>query len=97
MVDDGTDKLSDYLDCYWTHFHSMYPVIHRPTFDACVPAPFLAAAMVAIGAQFSKRPHSMSYSTLMFEACMKLLPTVSLQPPFSSGCGCALLVGRSLT
>jgi len=79
MVEGDTGKLNDYLDCYWRHFHPLFPVIHRPTFLGSTPPPLLAAAMIAIGAQFSTRPHSKSYSTFMHEACMKLLSTVG--PP----------------
>ncbi len=76
MVEASVGKLEDYLDCYWQHFHPLFPIIHRPTFFVKTPPPLLAAAMVAIGAQFSTRPHSKSYSTFMHEACMRLLPTV---------------------
>ncbi len=81
------EKLKDYLDCYWLHFHPVFPIIHRPTFLRTVPPPLMAAAMISIGAQFSTQPHSKSYSTLMHEACLRLLPTVSTsfgcQPPFT--------------
>ncbi len=79
VVESDVGKLNDYLDCYWQHFHPLFPVIHRPTFLASTPPPLLAAAIIAIGAQFSSRPHSKSYSTFMHEACIKLLSTVS--PP----------------
>lgn len=81
VVESDMGKLNDYLDCYWQHFHPLFPVIHRPTFLASTPPPLLAAAMIAIGAQFSTRPHSKSYSTFMHEACMRLLSTVS--PPLA--------------
>lgn len=83
VVEGDMGKLNDYLDCYWQHFHPLFPVVHRPTFLASTPPPLLAAAMVAIGAQFSTRPHSKSYSTFMHEACINLLSTVSrpLPPP----------------
>ena len=83
MVDGDAGNLNDYLDSYWQHFHPLFPIVHRPTFLAGTPAPLLAAAMIAIGAQFSTRPHSKSYSTFMHEACMKLLSTVG--SPLSHG------------
>ncbi|KAI9881482.1 MAG: hypothetical protein M1830_000045 [Pleopsidium flavum] len=75
MVGTSAGSLEDYLDCYWQHFHPLFPIIHRPTLFIKTPPPLLAAAMVAIGAQFSTRPGSNSYSTFMHEACIKLLST----------------------
>ena len=77
MVVGDVRNISEYLNCYWQHFDPLWPIVHRSTFLASTPAPLLAAVMVAIGAQFSSRPLSKGYSTSMYEACMKLLSTVS--------------------
>ncbi|EED17685.1 C2H2 finger domain protein, putative [Talaromyces stipitatus ATCC 10500] len=76
--DDGmeiidTVKWQDCFECYWEHFHPLFPIVHRPTFFTTKPSPLLSGAMVAIGSQFDTRPNAKEYSLALLEACNKLL------------------------
>ncbi|OKL64095.1 hypothetical protein UA08_00621 [Talaromyces atroroseus] len=68
-----TVKWQDCLECYWQHFHPLFPIVHRPTFFATKPSPLMAGAMVAIGSQYDTRPNAKEYSLVLLEACLKLL------------------------
>jgi Fungal specific transcription factor domain len=68
-----TVKWQDCLECYWQHFHPLFPIVHRPTFFATKPSPLMAGAMVAIGSQYDTRPNAKEYSLALLEACWKLL------------------------
>ncbi|KAH8701887.1 putative C2H2 finger domain protein [Talaromyces proteolyticus] len=68
-----TVKWQDCFECYWQHFHPLFPIVHRPTFLATRPSPLMAGAMVAIGSQYDTRPNSKEYSLALLEACLKLL------------------------
>lgn len=68
-----TVKWQDCFECYWQHFHPLFPIVHRPTFFATKPSPLLAGAMVAIGSQYDTRPNAKEYSLALLEACLKLL------------------------
>lgn len=71
-------KWGDYLDCYWRHFHPLFPILHHPTIVSLPPPPALAVLMVIIGAQFSDLPASKTHSICMYDAYFKLFLTVSL-------------------
>lgn len=79
IVDTVTWK--DCFECYWQHFHPLFPIVHRPTFFATKPSPLMAGAMVAIGSQYDTRQNAKEYSLALLEACQKLLSKV--------GCGCS--------
>jgi hypothetical protein len=68
-----TSKWQDCFECYWQHFHPLFPIVHRPTFFATKPSPLMAGAMVAIGSQYDTRPNAKEYSLALLEACLKLL------------------------
>ncbi|KAL1966775.1 hypothetical protein VTN77DRAFT_3972 [Rasamsonia byssochlamydoides] len=68
-----TVKWQDCFECYWQHFHPLFPIVHRPTFFVTKPSPLLAGAMVAIGSQYDTRPNAKEYSLSLLEACLKLL------------------------
>jgi hypothetical protein len=68
-----TVKWQDCFECYWQHFHPLFPIVHRPTFFATKPSPLMAGAMVAIGSQYDTRPNAKEYSLALLEACLKLL------------------------
>ncbi|KAL1852692.1 hypothetical protein Plec18170_005827 [Paecilomyces lecythidis] len=68
-----TMKWQDCFECYWRHFHPLFPIVHRPTFFATKPSPLLAGAMVAIGSQYDTRHNAKEYSLALLEACLKLL------------------------
>ncbi len=69
-------KWGDYLDCYWRHFHPLFPIVHYPTTLSSPPPPGLAVLMIIIGAQFSTFPASKRHSTLMYDASVTLFSTV---------------------
>jgi hypothetical protein len=71
-----TAKWQDCFECYWQHFHPLFPIVHRPTFFATKPSPLMAGAMVAIGSQYDTRPNAKEYSLALLEACLKLLSKV---------------------
>lgn len=79
--DDGMEimdtlKWQDCFECYWQHFHPIFPIVHRPSFFATKPSPLLAGAIVAIGSQYDSRPNAKEYSLALLEACLKLLSKV---------------------
>lgn len=79
--DDGMEimdtlKWQDCFECYWQHFHPLFPLVHRPSFFATKPSPLLAGAIVAIGSQYDRRPNAKEYSLALLEACLKLLSKV---------------------
>ncbi|MCJ1382118.1 hypothetical protein MMC17_005230 [Xylographa soralifera] len=63
-LDDGI--LSHYLDCYWKHFHPQFPIVHRPSPLIIETRTVLNTILLAIGAQFSNRPHAKSHSMSWF-------------------------------
>ncbi|KAI9813254.1 MAG: hypothetical protein M1827_004196 [Pycnora praestabilis] len=65
------ERIHHCLECYWEHFHPVFPVIHQSTFADENSSPLLAAMMVAIGAQFSKTQHAKSYSFSMYQSCVR--------------------------
>ncbi|KAL8818218.1 MAG: hypothetical protein Q9223_003105 [Gallowayella weberi] len=62
-----------YLDCYWEHFHPLFPIVHFPSFMSTIPQPVLAASMVVIGAQYSPRPDAKQYSASLRAGCAALM------------------------
>lgn len=70
-------RWGDYLDCYWEHFHPLFPILHHATMISIAPPPALAVLMVIIGAQFSKYPASKIHSISMYDSCVGLFATVS--------------------
>ena len=63
-LDDGI--LSHYLDCYWKHFHPQFPIVHGLSPVIADRHAVLNTILLAIGAQFSSRPHAKSHSTSWF-------------------------------
>lgn len=72
-------KWADYLDCYWRHFHPLFPILHYATIVSFAPPPALAVLMLIIGAQFSALPASKTHSIGLYDSYVKLFSTVS--PP----------------
>ncbi|EEP82046.1 predicted protein [Uncinocarpus reesii 1704] len=66
-------KWQDCFECYWQHFHPLFPIVHRASFFTTKPSPLMAGAMVAIGSQYDRRPNSKEYSLALLEACQKIL------------------------
>ncbi|KAL8668083.1 MAG: hypothetical protein Q9202_000061 [Teloschistes flavicans] len=69
-------RTQHYLDCYWQHFHSLFPIVHIPSFMSAVPDPLLAASMVVVGAQFSPRPDAKQYSATLYATCLAMMSDV---------------------
>jgi len=74
-----------YLDCYWTSFHPLFPVMHLPTFSEKEAGPLLTSAMAAIGAQYSREHSAGTTSRAIHEDCVRLLENVS-NSPFDTSC-----------
>ncbi|KAL8633668.1 hypothetical protein Q9189_000616 [Teloschistes chrysophthalmus] len=66
-------RTKHYLDCYWQHFHPLFPIVHVPSFLSTVPDPLLAASMVVVGAQFSPRPDAKQYSATLYATCLTMM------------------------
>lgn len=74
----ANSKWGDYLDCYWRHFHPLFPILHYTSTLTNPPPPALAVLMIIIGAQFSTLPASKNHSMGMYDSYVKLFSTVSL-------------------
>ncbi|MCJ1391929.1 hypothetical protein MMC18_004796 [Xylographa bjoerkii] len=73
-LDDGI--LSHYLDCYWKYFHPQFPIVHRPSPPITESHSSLNVILLAIGAQFSNRPHAKSHSMSWFLFASRSCATV---------------------
>ena len=73
-LDDGI--LSHYLDCYWKHFYPHFPIVHRPSPLITESRTVLNTILLAIGAQFSSRPHAKSHSMSWFLFASRSCATV---------------------
>lgn len=56
------------LDTYWKMWYPNWPVIHKPTFDACRAPPTLVAAMALIGACHSSEVNYQRIARLWFNS-----------------------------
>ncbi|MCJ1287084.1 hypothetical protein MMC26_006432 [Xylographa opegraphella] len=63
-LDDGV--LSHYWHCYWENFYPHFPIVHRPSPLITESRTVLNTILLAIGAQFSSRPHAKSHSSSWF-------------------------------
>jgi hypothetical protein len=73
LVNLDHETLQHYRDCYWKYFHSQIAVVHRPTLEA---GSLLDRAILAIGAQYSSRPHARSHSLAWFTFVSRSCATV---------------------
>lgn len=67
-----------YLECYWQHFHPLFPIVRMISFTSSTPQPWLATSMVVIGAQFSPRPDAKQYSSSQYAACLEMMSEVRM-------------------
>lgn len=67
-----------YLECYWQHFHPLFPIVRLASFVSSSPQPWLAASMVAVGAQFSPRPDAKQYSSSQYATCLEMMSEVRM-------------------
>ncbi|TVY56525.1 Zinc finger protein klf1 [Lachnellula cervina] len=74
--------LDTYLISYWQHFHSLFPIVHRPTFISNEDNHLLTSAMAAIGSQYQNTPEARTAGSELNELCRKsfdLCPTWNLK------------------
>lgn len=73
------EQIQHYLECYRKCFDPFFPIIHHPTAKAGLPQRCLvAAAMIAIGAQFSPRENAKTLSAALHEKCVEVLAKVRI-------------------
>ena len=73
------EQMQHYLGCYRKHFDPLFPIIHHPTVESGLcQRRLVAAAMVAIGAQFSPRENAKTVSASLHEKCFWMLASVRL-------------------
>lgn len=73
------EQIQHYLECYRKCFDPFFPIIHHPTAKAGLPQRRLvAAAMIAIGAQFSPRENAKTLSAALHEKCVEVLAKVRI-------------------
>ena len=72
------DKKQHFVDAYWKHFHSLFPILHRQTYQRHRSNPLFSAAVMAVGAQFSDRGFAKSDSRILHEKCQELIAKVFL-------------------
>ncbi|KAK8211057.1 hypothetical protein IWZ01DRAFT_483098 [Phyllosticta capitalensis] len=63
-------QVTESVQLYWSCVHPRFPIIHRPTFDQRAQPPLALAAMVAAGAQYSRRPGSRAEGRALHERCL---------------------------
>lgn len=71
------EQLDVYILSYWSTFDPLYPVIHRPTFNASENR-LLAFAMAAIGTQYHSAPHVRKKGVELNDHCRKSIDLVSV-------------------
>jgi hypothetical protein len=62
-----------YVESYWKYFHPMFPVLHKPTYQAQTPCPLLSAAVMSIGAQYTDEQFAKGDSRILHEKCLELI------------------------
>ena len=77
LVKPDEETLRHYLKCYWECSESRFPLLHRPTTLCTEPESVLHTTLLAIGAQFSSRPHAKLHSLSWFAKASEFCATVS--------------------
>ena len=73
------EQVQHCLGCYRKHFDPLFPIIHHPTVKSGLcQRRLVAAAMIAIGAQFSPRENAKIVSASLHEKCLWMLASVRL-------------------
>lgn len=62
-----------YIESYWKYFHPVFPILHRPSYQAQTPCPLLSAAVMSIGAQYNDGHFAKGDSRILHEKCQELL------------------------
>ncbi|KAH6674073.1 hypothetical protein B0J14DRAFT_653390 [Halenospora varia] len=63
-------QLETYLDSYFEHFHPLFPIIHRPTFNPA-DGSLLSTAVAAIGTQYHDTVEARQKGSELNESCRK--------------------------
>lgn len=72
--DDNTISNEErYFTAYWTWVHSLYPIVHQPSFNAHSTSPLLKAAILALGAQACDNAQDRRTARVIHERCVKVL------------------------
>jgi len=69
-------QLEPYISAFWRFFDSLWPIIHRPTFNPDASPP-LRLAMAAIGTQFCGRAMDREIGSELHRECKKMIGLVS--------------------
>ncbi|PBP16048.1 hypothetical protein BUE80_DR013235 [Diplocarpon rosae] len=64
--------LNLYLCSYWQTFHSLFPIVHQPTFDL-IEHNLLKSAMAAIGTQYHNSAEARARGSELNEYCKKTI------------------------
>ena len=76
------EQIQHYLECYRKYFDPFFPIIHYPTTKAVLcQRRLVAAAMIAIGAQFSSRENAKPFSASLHDKCINALAKVRIFSP----------------
>jgi hypothetical protein len=62
----GMAAMQRYLRLYWTEFHPMFPLLHRPTFVPSIQMVMLVAIVLAIGASFAD-PDASNFAMTVYD------------------------------
>jgi Fungal specific transcription factor domain len=68
-----------YVEAYWKHFHPLFPILHRHTYQMHKSNPLFSAAVMAVGAQYCDRGFAKSDSRILHGKCQELISKVSLE------------------
>lgn len=81
------EQTQHYLECYRKCFDPLFPIVHFPTAKTGLSqGRLVAAAMVAIGAQFSPRENAKPFSASLHERCVKILAKVRISSLLHLSC-----------
>ena len=66
----------NYVQAYWKHFHPLFPILHRQTYQQHRLSPLLTAAVMAVGAQYTHKPFAKTDSRILHQKCQELIAKV---------------------
>lgn len=69
-------QLEEYISSYWRFFDPLWPIIHRPTFNADT-SPVLRLAMASLGTQFFGRSTDREIGSELHADCKRMIGLVS--------------------
>lgn len=79
----SVSSMQYYLRNYWTKFHPIFPVLHRPTFVPSLQLVMLVAIVIALGASFADE-EAHQFGMVLYDKVKGLILNVRLLPcPYS--------------